>query len=253
MTNSRPVMHPFADSYRVNGDQADAFLMLHGWTGSPAHFRLAADFVNRRGYTAYVPRLAGHGTSLEHMQETTRKDWVKSALEALYELSEFDRVHLVGLSMGGIIGLLLAATNDVASITTINSPQRLHSRRAWLARLMRGSKRIDAGEPSAVPHGEAARYWVHYEGSPVGTVADLLDLMDAAEHALPRITAPAVIIQSHADETVHPQSAQIIHDGLSSAEKRIVWLERSRHVALLDAERDRIHQEILFQATWTAH
>ena len=246
-------MHPYADAYRIEGDQPDAFLMLHGWTGSPAHFRLAADFVNARGYTAYLPRLAGHGTSVEHMQETTWKDWVRSALEALFELSAYERVHVVGLSMGGIIGLLLAATNDVASITTINSPQRLHSKRAWMARLFRGSKRIDQGEPSDVPPGEAAQYWVQYEDSPVGTVADLLDLMDAAEHALPRITAPAVIIQSHADETVHPQSAEIIHDGLGSAQKRIVWLERSRHVALLDAERDRIHQELLAQATRPRH
>ena len=122
-----------------------------------------------------------------------------------------------------------------------------------MARLFRGSKRIDQGEPSDVPPGEAAQYWVQYEDSPVGTVADLLDLMDAAEHALPRITAPAVIIQSHADETVHPQSAEIIHDGLGSAQKRIVWLERSRHVALLDAERDRIHQELLAQATRPRH
>ncbi len=242
-------MHPYADSYRVEGDKPDAFLMLHGWTGSPAHFRLAAEFLNARGYTAYLPRLEGHGTSIQHMQETTWKDWVRSALEALYELSDYERVHVVGLSMGGIIGLLLSATNDVASITTINSPQRLHSRRAWMARLFRGSKRIDRGEPSEVPYGEAAEYWVHYNDSPVGMVADLLDLMDAAERSLPRITAPAVIIQSRADETVHPDSAQILYDGLSSVDKRIVWLERSRHVALLDAERDRIHREILAQAT----
>lgn len=242
-------MHPHADSYRVEGDRPDAYLMLHGWTGSPAHFRLAADFVNERGYTAYLPRLAGHGTSIEHMQETTWRDWVRSALEALFELGEYERVHVVGLSMGGIIGLLLAATNDVASVTTINSPQRLHSKRAWMARFLRGSKRVDKAEPSEIPTGEAAEYWVQYEDSPVGTVADLLDLMDAAEHALPRIFAPAVIIQSHADETVHPESADIIYAGLGSIDKRIVWLERSRHVALLDAERDRIHREILAQAT----
>lgn len=223
--------------------------MLHGWTGSPAHFRLAAEFVNQRGYTAYLPRLEGHGTSIEHMQETTWKDWVRSALEALYELSEYERVHVVGLSMGGIIGLLLAATNDVGSITTINSPQRLHSRRAWLARFYRGSKRIDKGDPAEIPIDEAGEYWVHYDDSPVGTIADLLDLMDAAQLALSRVTAPAIVIQSHADETVHPESAHIIHDGLGSREKRIVWLERSRHVAVLDMERDRIHQEILSQAT----
>ena len=59
---------------------------------------------------------------------------------------------------------------------------------------------------------------------------------------------PAVVIQSRADETVHYGSAEIIYARLGSRDKRIVWLERSRHVALLDAERDRIHQELLAQA-----
>lgn len=222
--------------------------MLHGWTGSPAHFRLAAEFVNGHGHTAYVPRLAGHGTSLEHMMDTGWRDWVRSGLEALYELADYERVHVVGLSMGGIIGLLMAATIDIASITTINSPQQLHARNIWLARLYRGSRRVRVGAASEVPSGEAGRYWVHYEGSPVGTVGDLLDLIDGARAALPRVTVPAVIIQSHADETVRPDSAQIIYDGLGSAAKRIVWLQRSRHVALLDGERDLIHQEILGQA-----
>lgn len=248
MPEAPQLIHPYADSHLLEGDEPDAFLMLHGWTGSPAHFRMAAQFVNERGHTAYVPRLAGHGTSLEHMMDTGWRDWVRSGVEALYELADYERVHVVGLSMGGIIGLLMAATIDVASITTINSPQQLHSRSAWVARLYRGSRRIRVGEATALPPGEAGQYWVHYEGSPVGTVADLLDLMDGARAALPRITAPAVIIQSHADETVHPDSAEIIHDRLGSASKRIVWLQRSRHVALLDAERDIIHQEILNQA-----
>lgn len=241
-------MHPYADSYFLEGDRPDAFLMLHGWTGSPAHFRLAAEFVNERGYAAHVPRLDGHGTSMDHMMDTGWRDWVRSGVEGLYALADYDKLHVVGLSMGGIIGLLMAATIDVASITTINSPQRLHSRRAWLSRLYRGSRRVRYGPPSTPPHDEAGRYWVHYEGSPVGTVADLLDLMDSARSALPRVAAPAIVIQSKADETVHHDSAEIIYAGLGSATKRIVWLERSRHVALLDAERDLIHQEILAQA-----
>ncbi len=223
--------------------------MLHGWTGSPAHFGLAAQFVNERGFTVVVPRLAGHGTSVHHMADTGWKDWVRSALEGFYQLSgESRRVHVVGLSMGGVIGLLLAATCNVASVTTINAPQRLHNKRVWLSRLYAGSRRIRPAERDEPPPGEAGEYWVQYDDSPVGTVPDLLDLMKAARRALPRIRVPAVIIQSKVDETVHHTSAGIIFGGLASLQKRIVWLERSRHVALLDSERDRIHREILSQA-----
>jgi carboxylesterase len=243
------LMHPLADSFRLEGEPGEAFLMLHGWTGSPAHFRLAAEFVNSHGYPVVVPRLAGHGTSIDAMMDTGWEDWVETALEAFLDLADAnERVHVVGLSMGGIIGLLLAATNEVASITTINSPQRLRSRRAWMARMYRGSRRIRLAAPSADPPGEAANYWVQYGDSPVGTLPDLLDLMAAARRSLGRVTAPALVIQSLVDETVRPASAKIIYDRIGSADKRIIWLQRSRHVALLDAERDLIHQEIVAQA-----
>jgi carboxylesterase len=241
------LMHPLAASFRLDGARADAFLMLHGWTGSPAHFRPTARFVNDQGFTVSVPRLAGHGTSVHDMAGTGWKDWVRSALEGLHDLSEYERIHVVGLSMGGVIGLLLGATCEVASVTTINAPQRLHDRRTWMSRLYRGSRKIRPGERGDPPPGEAAEFWVQYEDSPVGTVPDLLDLMEAARRALPRIRVPVVIIQSKADETVHHTSAETIYDGLASRQKRIVWLERSRHVALLDAESDRIHIEIVSQ------
>lgn len=242
-------MHPLAAELRVEADDPVAFLMLHGWTGSPAHLRLAAERVADAGYAVLVPRLAGHGTSLEHMVRTGWRDWVGSALEGLMELaSRHDQVHVVGLSMGGVIALLLAATNDVASVTTINAPQRLRSRRAWMSRLYRGSHRIHRGDAREIPEDATAPYWVQYEHSPVGTVPDLLDLIAAARRALPRVTARAAIIQSRADETVHPDSARIIYAGLGSADKRIVWLDRSRHVAMLDEERAVIHDVILSQA-----
>ncbi len=240
-------MHPLAAAFRLDGEQADSFLMLHGWTGSPAHFRLAARFVNDHGYAAAVPRLAGHGTSVHHMADTGWRDWVRSALEPLEDLrNDYERVHVVGLSMGAIIALLLGATCDVASVTTVNAPQRLHDRRAWLSRVYRGTRKIQPGQRSEPPS-DTAEYWVQYEDSPVGTVPDLLDLMDAARRALPRIHVPTVIIQSKADETVRHQSAEMIYEGLASPNKRIVWLERSGHVALLDSERHRIHQEVLSQ------
>ncbi len=69
--------------------------------------------------------------------------------------------------------------------------------------------------------------------------------MDAARTALPRVRCPVLIVQSKVDETVHPTSAEIIYNGLGSTQKRIMWLARSRHNALLDVESERIQAEIL--------
>jgi carboxylesterase len=239
-------LHPLAAPFRFEGERPESVLLLHGWTGSPAHMRDLGGKLNAAGYTVVGPVLAGHGTSLEDMVETGWRDWIRSATEpALDILAGGDLLHLVGLSMGGVISLLLAMALDVVSVTTINAPQLVRDRRARLAGLYRGSKRILPSEPPVAAPPEMRKYQQEYHGTPIGTGAELADLIRAARRNLRRVTCPALVIQSRTDETVRPKSAEIIYDGLGSAEKGLLWLERSRHVAVIDIERETIFEAIL--------
>jgi carboxylesterase len=239
-------LHPLVAPFRLDGELPESVLLIHGWTGSPAHMRDLGGRLNDAGYTVVCPLLAGHGTSLEDMARTGWRDWIRSAAEPAMEIrAGGDALHLVGLSMGGLIALLLSGVLDVASVTTINAPQLVRDRKARLAGLYRGSSRIDrTGEPVPAPT-EMREYQQQYDGTPVGTAAELTDLIRAARRTLGRVTCPALVIQSKTDETVRPKSAEIIYDGLGSVEKGLVWLERSRHVAVLDVERDVIVAAIL--------
>ncbi len=238
--------HPLVAPFHIDGERSDAVLLIHGWTGSPAHLRPLASILNDAGFTVRAPLLAGHGTVVADMVGTGWRDWVRSATEAALELTADGRpLHLVGLSMGGLISLLLAPVLEAASVTTINAPQVVRNRRARLAGVYRGSDRIDPGDPP-VPVAPAMReYQQQYDARPIGTVAELGDLIAAARRNLESVTCPALVIQSKTDETVQPKSAEIIFDGLGSAEKGLVWLENSRHVATLDDERDVIAGAIL--------
>lgn len=239
-------IHPLAAPFRMEGKRGDTVLLLHGWTGSPAHLRELGAVLNEAGFAVVAPLLAGHGTSLEDMAETGWRDWMRTAAEAATEIvAGGPRLHLVGLSLGGVIALLLAAVFDAASVTTISAPQRVWDRRSKLATLYRGSKRIDLGEPPLPVPDDVVQYQQQYTGTPVGTVAELGDLIVAVRHNLHRVTCPALVIQSRVDETVKPVSAEIIYDGLGSSDKGLVWLEKSRHVAVLDVERDVIAAAIL--------
>ena len=77
-------------------------LVLHGFTGNPSSVRSIAERAAAAGYTVELPRLPGHGTSVEDMMTTTWDDWSGAALDAYDELAErCERVAIVGLSMGG--------------------------------------------------------------------------------------------------------------------------------------------------------
>jgi carboxylesterase len=75
-------------------------------------------------------------------------------------------------------------------------------------------------------------------------IVSFLDYTTYVEGRLPEVRAPALIIQSHKDQTVAPKSAQIIHDRIASTDKRIVWFERSHHEMMRDLEREKVFETI---------
>ena len=240
-------LDPLAESFHLHGSNGQGVLVVHGFGGTPAHLRMLATHLQNDGYTVHGPLLEGHGTSLEHMETTGRRDWLRSAEEGFARLSgECDRVHVFGFSMGGLLALSLAAQQRPASLTTLNTPIKLHDRRRPLARVMQYVQRFQLWEgDEAQPEGEAAQYWVGYEGFSLKAAVQLLDLIRETKARLPDVTAPLLAIQSRVDETVRTVSAQIIMERTSSFRKELVWLERSPHNSLLYDERDLIHDKVL--------
>jgi carboxylesterase len=240
------LLHPHAEGFSLPGSNGEGVVLLHGWTGSPAHLRLIGPFLNESGYSVEAPRLPGHGTHVTAMEQTSWRDWLRAAGEAAQSiLDRGEDLHLVGLSMGGILSILMAPTFGPATVTAINAPMRVQSRVGRAAGFLHRWKPFHEGEIREPPADEAADYWHQYDGFPTRTIHDLFLLVRGARSALPQVTAPLLVIQSKVDETVRPISAEIIHDRAGSVQKRIVWLERSRHVALLDTERNVIHGEVL--------
>jgi carboxylesterase len=199
------------------------------------------------GYTVVAPLLAGHGTSIEDMAQTGRDDWIESVRQAHASLAErHDRVHFVGLSMGGLISIIVGEEVGATTITTINSPIVFRDKKIYLAALARFFQpEVHWPEEDPPDLDEDVRpYWLTYSGFPTKASVGLLSISRQALATAARVSCPALVIQSLVDETVDPRSAKKLVEALGSA-TRLVWLERSRHNALLDRERDVIHGAVL--------
>lgn len=219
-------------------------LLVHGFTGSPAEMRLLGKHLHEQGYTVFAPRLCGHGTCPEDLSETSWQHWY-SDVEDGYQLlnSMCSEVNVIGQSMGGLLSFLLATEYAVKRIVSLSTPIYIADRRLPLLPLYSFFQ-------SYVPkrrrrYSDLAReYAIGYELTPLKSLSSLIDLIRHVDYLLSRIKQPVLVIQSKAEHTVRPESAQYIYDSVGTKVKKLVWLERSGHVLTLDQDRQKVFEEI---------
>src|ERR1700709_2358491 len=97
-----------AEPWSFEGGRAGA-LCIHGFTGNPNSMRPVAEAFAAAGLSVELPRLPGHGTTVDEMMTTTWADWSGEA-EAAYQrlAARTDAIVVAGLSMGGTLTLWLA-------------------------------------------------------------------------------------------------------------------------------------------------
>lgn len=234
------IMHPYAEPFSFGAGE-DACLLIHGFTGSPSHMRPPGEALAERGFAVEGILLPGHGTRIEDMNAVTWRDWLACARDAADRLRKTHRnVYAVGLSMGGVLALLLGEEQRADAVVSLAAPMRIWQEgNAFLSRFIWPLMPYTPGRPFH-PEGFLAEYDYGYDGTPVRRVKDLKRLMRMAEKGLASLRCPLLVVQSRADRTVRPVSADIIYAGAASAHKELMMLERSPHVVTLGIEREAV-------------
>ena len=110
-----PDILPGAEAWSTDGagPGSPGALCIHGFTGNPSSMRPVAEAFAAAGFAVELPRLPGHGTTVEDMLTTSWEDWSAEA-EAAYQrlAARASKVVVAGLSMGGTLTVWLA---DAAS------------------------------------------------------------------------------------------------------------------------------------------
>lgn len=236
------LMSDWAAPIHRQGTTGEAAVLIHGFTGHPGHWHPLAEVLSERGHTVIAPRLAGHGTSPVDLGSTGADDWVASARTAAGTVADHRRIHLVGLSMGGMVAILLARPTAAATITTINAPVRVSDRRALLAPYFHRLVPSTQAGADSVPDPDLAHLWSPYAAYPTVAVAGLVAIVRSGWRAAGRVRRPSLVIQSRADTIVRPVSGPRLAKRLGAD---LLWLDTARHNAILDPERTLIHEAVV--------
>ncbi len=225
-------------------EQADvAVLLLHGFTGSPWELRLLGEALAARGVHVRCPRLPGHGTTPEAMLWAGYGDWLRAAEEALASLRGARRVIVAGLSMGGLLAMVLASRHRglISGLVLMAPVVKLRGRGPRALQALRWLPVFDAAPRWVIKHGTdieddgvraTAPVLAKY---PLARAFDLFALQQLARDAEPRIGCPSLIIAAVNDHVVDSDAVLELQARLPFSQR--VVLQRGFHIIPRDTDR----------------
>jgi carboxylesterase len=210
-------------------------LLSHGFTGTTQSMRPWAEHLAAAGLTVRAPRLPGHGTRWQDMNDTGWDDWYGEVERAFDDLrSRCEVVFAMGLSMGGTLVLRLAEQRgpQVAGLVVVNASLGSERKDVKLAPLL--SKVVASMPAVGNDIKKDGVTELAYPRTPLKAFASLKKAWPMVCRDLGRIACPVLVYRSAVDHVVEPISGRLLRDGLAggTVEERV--LENSYHVATLD-------------------
>jgi carboxylesterase len=227
-------------------------LLIHGFTGAPKEMRWMGEYLAQQDYSVLGVRLAGHASSPQDMNRTRFTDWMASVEDGYHLLRGLaDHIYLIGLSMGGVLSLLMSTRLEVGGVVGISTPYRLP--KDWRLNFigLLGFFRAYLQKVKSTPASgwfdqEARKDHVSYSQNPVRSIAELNKLTAQMRAALPQVKVPNLLIHSKDDENVQPENLELIYRALVNVQdKTKLYISNSGHVITRDAERGQVIETVV--------
>ena len=246
-------------------DAGKACLLIHGFSGTAEEMRGLGQALAARGIRVSGVAVAGHSGDPDELARSTCKDWIASVQAGLAELAKYRQVFVAGLSMGGMLSLLLAAHHPerIAGVIVISTPTRFAW--SWQVNLARPFmkwlypfKALDFRDARVQEMYLASQTWLDQDiaidfSDPrvvaaikknrlsIAALAELTQLVAIGCASMAKVRCPLLVIHSKRDKTAYPACASEIMRLASNASPRMLhWLERSDHVITIGPEREEV-------------
>ena len=239
---------PTAEPFFFPGSRTGC-LLIHGFTGAPKEMRWMGEYLFEQGFSALGVRLAGHATHPDDMIHSRWTDWLASVEDGYHLLrGAADRIYFAGLSMGGVLALLMSTRLDTKGVIAISTPYRL--REDWRLNYINLFSKVKPYLPkSNEPPGsgwfdkEAWKDHVSYPENPVRSIGELNKLIIEMRNALPKVNVPVLLVHSKDDTYVPPENLERIYAELVNArDKTKLYVTGSGHVVTRDAARQQVFE-----------
>ncbi len=257
-------------------------VLIHGLTGAPTEMKPLEKYMRKLGFEVENVCLAGHGAGHAEIIASSWTEWVDSARQAVQRmLKSFDQVIIAGLSMGAVIGSIIAGEEKRVSGLVMMSPTLRYDGSVlcnsvidWIYHSDFVTRTV-ANTCKVVPFVGSNFYWE--ELPPYGirderiqrqitksieaakisgsndfgsfrtyykNLADMVDLVDHAAERFCRVSCPTLLMYTLDDTLASINNATRCYLNIGSENKAFFVLSGCDHVMTLDLQRHLVHKMV---------
>lgn len=231
----------------LEGTNGKAVLIIHGYNGYPGEMYELGRRINAEGYTVALPRLPGHGTNGADFRKTNHRVWLDYITNEYMNLkSRFESVTITGLSMGGVLSLLLAERFRPEKIILLAPAMSIGNKVFYLSPIIKLFIRKIGRPWEPAPSDDEDRIFMgkeYWSNLLTSNIASLLTLMRKAGKRLSLIECPVYCMLSETDELVALDAGDIIEKGVKSPFTKII-LKNSPHVLVEGEEKETVFEYV---------
>jgi carboxylesterase len=235
-----------------NASSKAGILLVHGLMAAPEEVRQWAQFLYSKGYTVYVPRLAGHGTSSIDLSTRHYGEWMESVDRGIDILkTSCKRMVIGGFSTGAGLALYQAIQNPTAfdGVISISAPLNFKGVSTKFVKILHAWNQvaIQLGMPRlakeyAPNHPDNPH--INYHRCPIQGLAEVKALMKKVYNSLSTLKIPSLIIQGKNDPKVDGQSGPKIFQRINRMDSHYREIDFHLHGIIRGPIAKEVFQEV---------
>ena len=223
------------NNYEFNLESKNGIYLIHGFTNTTYETKKLAQYLSKQGYRTVANNLPGHGTTIEECNRVKYQDWLESVEQGVARLSsQCDKIHVIGSSMGGVLGLHIASQFPLNSLIAVAPVFQFKSefKTRILVPLFNNIVPV-VSKSSQYQDGQNMSFYGYTE-YPNKALNQFRQLTNIVRKQLNNVQCPTLLIHSEGDQTCIMENYNIVNDNISSDIKEKLTLEKISHNMLVE-------------------
>lgn len=199
-------------------------LLIHGFAAAPKEIICLAKNLEKYDFSVYCVRVAGHGTNVNDMINSSYQDWYDSIKYGYSALSSFcDNICVAGQSNGGLLASAVAAYNKCDSLVLLAPAFKVRIHGFFLVKFL---KNFFKGVPRFLKK-EHKDY--NYNIFPFKSLNEMRLLQEEAQEYIEKISVPVLTAISNNDVLVNRKYAIESMEKMKSTHKTTKIYDNIEH------------------------